>query len=265
MSRDIICPSCGFRNPPDSDSCGSCNYPLAKLAGADETAEEPTRAEQSSAGGVPTYAARRTMRRPQRRAAPMQGQAMWLWLLFGTFAAALLIWTAIDANRKRAVVAGPVEGSNVEQQKMADAAHAAIAADSTNIEAHTALGNVLYDTGNWSDAIVHYRAVLRRDSTRVAPMVDLGVCYYNLGQTQQAEALFRKAITLDPRQPIALFNLGIVSERHGDTAEALKYYQRALANAPNEELKSAIVAAVQRTSQKGGKTPPPAAGSPGGK
>ena len=267
MSRDVICPSCGFRNPPGLDRCNSCNFPFERARDAD-TEDEPTRSEESSAAGVPTYAARREPRRPHRRAAPPQGQAMWLWLLFGTFAAALLIWTAIDANRKRNIVAPSVEGSSQEQQKMADAARAAIAADSTNIEAHTALGNVLYDTGNWTEAISHYRVVLRGDSTRVAPMVDMGVCYYNLGETKLAEEYFRRAISFDPHQPIALFNLGIVSERHGDTEEALKYYHRALEHAPNEELKNAIFAAVQRTSQKVGKSPPPlppAGGAPGGK
>ena len=267
MSRDIICPSCGFRNPAGLSSCTSCNFPFsAELRGIDAD-EEPTRAEASGASGVPTYAPRRALRRPPRHGMPAQGQSMWLWLLFGTFAAALLVWTAIDANRKRELP-GPVEGSNADQQKLADAARAALAADSTDIDAQTSLANVLYDTANWSEAIVHYRAVLRRDSTRVAPMVDLGVCYYNLGQTQQAEALFRKALTLDAHQPIALFNMGIVSERRGNTEEALQYYHRAVENAPNEELKNAIFAAVQRTSQKAGKSPPPlppAGGTTGGK
>jgi Flp pilus assembly protein TadD len=178
----------------------------------------------------------------------MQGQSVWLWLLFGTFAAGLLIWTAIDANRKRSAPA-PVAGSSPEQQKMVDEARTAIASDSTNIEAHTALGNVLYDTGNWSEAIVHYRAVMRRDSTRVPPMVDLGVCYYNLGETPQAEQLFLKALTLDPNQPIALFNLGIVSERKGRPDEARAFYDRALKNAPSEELHHAVEDAIARVSQ----------------
>ena len=268
MLTDVICPSCGFRNPPGLESCSSCNFPFAPKTRGDDSDVEPTRAEQSGAGGVPTYAARRPLRRPPRSGAPVQGQAMWLWLMFGAFAAVAMILTGINSFRARNIVAAPVEGSSPEQQKMADAARKAIVADSTDLSANLALANVLYDTANWPEAIVHYRAVLRRDSTQEAPLVDMGVCYYNLGETQEAEGIFRKALLLDPRQPIALFNLGIVSERHGKTEEALQFYHRALETAPNDELKNAIVAAVKRASQAAGKTPPPLPGSgvgPGGK
>jgi Tfp pilus assembly protein PilF len=91
-------------------------------------------------------------------------------------------------------------------------------------------------------------------------MVDLGVCYYNLGQTIDAQQLFQKALSIDPHQPIALFNMGIVNERQGSTKEALEYYHRALDAAPTEELRSSIMAAVQRMSGKAGAAPP--AGSP---
>lgn len=259
MAMDVICPSCGFRNPPDATACGSCNYPLTPLArGAD--AGEP--APGASLAGAPSYEPpQRQLTRPQRRAAPLQGQSVWLWLLFGTFAAGVLIYTAINANRQRAVEA-PVAGSSNEQQQTVDRAHEALAADSTNVEAHLALANVLYDTANWDDAIVHYRAVLRRDSTRVPVIVDLGVAYYNLGDSKQAEQLFRRALELDPHQTIALYNLGIVSERRGEMARALEYYHRALETAPPEELKGAIVSAVERTSQQAGKRAPPLTQSP---
>ncbi len=269
MSMDVICPSCGFRNPPGQQNCDSCNYPLGSLASRPEHGG-PSSGETRGVAGAPAYEApRRELRRPQRRGAPMQGQSMWLWLLFGTVAAAVLIWTAIDANRKRAVESR-VEGSNPAQQTLADAARTALAADSTNVEAHLTLANVLYDTGNWSEAIVHYRTVLRRDPARVPAMVDLGVCYYNLGETKRAEELFQQAVKLDPHQAVALFNLGIVNERHGDVGPALQYYRRALDSAPTDELKSAIEAAIQRTSPPAAK--PPSSGSaprtntrPGGK
>jgi tetratricopeptide (TPR) repeat protein len=258
MSHDVICPSCGFRNPPGLDSCASCNYPfVTPETGATPPPGAPPPSETPGVAGAPSYEPpQRPLRRPQRRAAPMQAQSLWLWLLFGTFAAAILIWTAIDANRKR-TVASTVEGSSDEQQKMANTARAAIATDSTNLEAQVALGNVLYDTGHWDEAIVHYRAVLRHDPTRVPVMVDLGVCYYNLGDAKQAEELFMKALSLDPHQSIALFNMGIVSERRGDLPEAMKYYHGALESAPSEELKTAIAAALQRTAQLSGKQPPP--------
>jgi tetratricopeptide (TPR) repeat protein len=261
MAMDVICPSCGYRNPPGGDSCESCNFPLTPTARNVESSAEPA---GGSVAGAPAYEPpRRRLVRPQRRGAPLQGQSMWLWLLFGTFAAGLLVWTAIDASRKRATPP-PVAGSNNDQQHLADQARTALAADSSDIEAHLALANVLYDTGNWDEAIVHYRAVLRRDSTRVSPIVDLGVCYYSLGDADQAEGLFQRALRLDPHQPVALFNMGVVNERRGEAARALEFYHRALQNAPSDEMKATIVTAVQRTSQLSGKKPPPLTPPAGG-
>jgi len=192
---------------------------------------------------------------------------MWLWLLFGSFAAILLIWTAVQTFRKsNAPVVTPVAGVTPEQQAVVNAARAEIARDSSNVEAHHSLANVLYDTGNWDQAIVEYRAVLRRDSTRVPAMVDLGVCYYNLGDTPQAEQQFHHALALEPGQPVALFNLGIVSERHDRFAEALRWYHQAMEHAADPGLRESIAQAVQRTAARAGKQPPPlpAGGAPAG-
>ena len=269
MLEDVICPSCGFRNAGGGESCESCNFPLQPIAAGGDQGERPTVRSGSGLGGATGYGATGPLRRPVRRAAPLQAQSVWLWLFFGTFAAGLLVYVAIDANRKRnEPVVSAVAGANTEQMAMVNTARGALAADSSNIEARVTLGNVLYDTGNWDEAIIQYRAVLRRDSTRVAPMVDLGVCYFNLGATKQAEDLFHQALRLDPHQPIALFNLGIVSERHGETAKALAYFGDALEHAPSEEFKTSINQAIQRISRKSAPGAPvskPPNGNVGGK
>jgi Flp pilus assembly protein TadD len=139
-----------------------------------------------------------------------------------------------------------VEGAKEEQQKSADRFRAELARDSTSVDAHIGLADVLYDTGNWSEAIVHYRAALARDSSRASTFVDLGVCYYNLGNSDEAEVLFTQALRRDPHQPVALFNLGIVSERRGDNRAALQYLHRALESAPPENMRPPLIEAMQR-------------------
>ena len=251
MLEDVICPSCGYRNSGGASACGSCNFPLELPPLAASAAERPSGVTPEAPAGSTEFPRPGALRRPQRRGSPLQGQSVWLWLLFGTFAAGLLIWTAIDANRKRnETQTNALPGATPQQQTYADSARAAILADSTNLEAQIALANVLYDTGNWEEAIIHYKAALRRDSTRVAPIVDLGVCYYNLGAARDAEQLFHQALRIDPRQPIALFNLGIVSDRRGEKVVAEKYYRDALENAPSEEFKATVTASMQRMSQK---------------
>lgn len=252
-------------------SCEHCNYPLADeptVSGSPASHGEPAPTSSTSVPSAPPVSPEKPLvverplpRRPRRQVGPFANQSLSLWLLFAVFAAGALIFEAVRANLTRTTQ--QVEGSSDSQQKLADQARDALAHDSTNVEAHIALGNVLFDTGNWAEAAEHYQVVLRRDSTRVAPMVDLGVCYYNLGQADQAERTFERALAHDPHQPVALFNLGIVNERRGNDLAALHYYHRALETGPADELKSTIVAAVQRMQEKTGRRPAPLPGGGG--
>jgi tetratricopeptide (TPR) repeat protein len=258
MSEILRCPSCGQPNPADSRSCSACNFPLR---GPDRPA----------AGGAPPAAPEREIRiqrplphRPRRR--PGSNQQLTLWLLFATLAAAAVVYMGISANLRRSTP--PVEGANPEVQKRVDELRAALESDSTNLDARQALADVLYDTANWTDAIVQYRSVVRQDSSRVTAIVDLGVCYYNLGDVREARRHFLLGLAREPHHPIALFNLGTVSEREGDLEAALDYYHRALQSGPPPGVQQALTEAIQRTQQRLGRGAPPLApgsGSPAGR
>jgi tetratricopeptide (TPR) repeat protein len=187
-----------------------------------------------------------------RRRRPRRGstEALTLWLVFGTIMVLVVLYVAIRANVDRA--RAPVEGSTRLQQARADSLRAVLERDSSNVQAHVRLGDVLYDTGNWSEAIVHYRAALRRDSSLVTALVDLGVCYYNLGHPEDAERHFRLALAREPHQPQALFNLGIVHERREEYRTALEYFHRALNLDPPEPMRQAVLEAMMRVQGKAG-------------
>ena len=177
--------------------------------------------------------------------------ALALWLLFGTFSAVVVVVVAIQGyNRNNAPP--PIEGTSAEQQKVAEQLRAALERDSTNVESHLDLANLLYDTGNWSEAIVHYRSALAKDSTRVHALVDMGVCYFNLSATREAERLFQLALLRDPHQPVALFNLGILNQQRGDHQAALDYFHRALVSGPPEEMKAPLMDAMKRSYEASG-------------
>jgi Flp pilus assembly protein TadD len=184
-----------------------------------------------------------------------------LWLGVGSFLALLLVLIAVQANMERHDP--PVEGSNADQQGAANAFRAAVEKDSTDTRARVGLADILFDTGNWSEAIVHYRSAVRHDSSLVTAIVDQGVCYYNLSQPDEAERLFRLALAREPHQPFALFNMGIISEHRGDTGTALEYFHRALESAPPENMKPALMEAMQRVAQRTGKQAPPLDAPPG--
>jgi len=191
-----------------------------------------------------------------RRPRPQSNVALSIWLGVGAFLALILVVIALQATHERPGQAG-VEGSNADQQKEADVFRDTLAKDSTNVPARLGLANILFDTGNWTEAIVHYRSAVRQDSSLVPAIVDMGVCYYNLSATGEAEKLFALALARDPHQPYALFNLGIVYEHEGKPEEALEHFHRALESAPPEAMKSALVEAIGRVAKQTGKTAPP--------
>lgn len=244
MSTPIKCPSCGHWNDVTTVACEACNFPLdsdapgsrARTAAAARPEVEPqataATGDPAPASVAPPEAELRRVRpirtRPPR--GPQDGMSQQIWLFVGAVAIVLLVWQAFTGFHQSNFK--PVAGAKPEQQQAIDEARKALEADSLDLAARIRLADLLYDTANWPEAIVNYRAANRLDSTRVTTVVDLGVCYYNLGDANTAKALFTKAIGMDPNQPVALFNLGVVAEFEKNDAAALDYYRRAQAANP---------------------------------
>lgn len=265
MTHDPHCPSCGHENPAGAPACEACNFPLSDAPPRPEP-PQPT-AERIAESGAPAISMERIRPiRPRRPSGPQQALQAQLWLVIGglaVLAAGFGIYTAYQEFSKSQVKA-TVEGAKPEQQQAADVARAALDRDSTNVNAQVALADVLFDTANWPEAIIHYRAALRLDSTRVTSMVDLGVCYYNASDAATAESLWKRALALDPNLTQALFNLGFLNENRSDFEHALQYYHQAMQSNPGQ-IGPELADAIKRVSAKLGRTPPPLApGAAGG-
>lgn len=252
MSEPIRCPDCGHPNSPEAAFCEACHYPLSEAAGLAATPGREVRGPARSSEEHPTIARRRPVR--PRMPAQQPGLVLSLWLGVGAFCALLLVFFALRANLERAKP--QVEGSSAEQQQLADRLHAALERDSTDTHARVALADLLFDTANWSEAIIHYRSAVRHDSSLVPAIVDLGVCYYNLSVPLEAERLFRLALAREPAHPFALFNLGIVSERRGELRQALEFFRRVEQSNPPENMRPALAEAIRRVSAQAGRPTP---------
>ena len=251
MSENTTCPGCGTQNPAGADACAQCNFPLSHAAppAAPPPAKPVAESKPFDPGPRPV--------RPRRsRPDAMQPVQMQLWLAVGVAIVGGIIYFAAQGFRQTNVPT-PVPGAAPEQLQRAELARKVLAKDSTNLAAQIELGNVLYDTANWSEAIIHYKSAARLDPQRSTTIVDLGVCYYNLGQFAAAESLFTHALTLDPNQVVALFNLGIVSESQEHFKEAQEYYHRAMQLNPPEPMKQSLMEHLQTVMQKTGTSPPP--------
>src|SRR5215471_17686807 len=243
MPESIRCPSCGAENAPGAESCAQCNFPLA---------EKPAISSEPEFKFDPGP---RPVRRQRERPGAMEPVQMQIWLFAGIAVILGIVYFAAQGFWKSNVP--PVEGANAQQEQRADAARAVLAKDSTNVMARITLANVLYDTGNWSDAIVHYKSALRLDPNRATTVVDMGVCYYNLGRSAAAESLFQHALVLDPHQAVAMFNLGVIAESQERWDEALAQFHRALESGPPDEMKKVLQQHIEAAMAKTGKTPPP--------
>lgn len=271
MSHTIDCPGCGAANAADAAKCAQCNYPFvdtfprAASASAAPTPEAPVHVK-AVAPPQPKPAAHepevrgfdpgpRPVRRNRARRAAMEPIQM---QIVGAVAIAVVIGLVYFAAQGAMKTNAPnVAGADPQMQKAADAARELLARDSTNVAARINLANVLYDTANWGEAIIHYKSALRLDPQRVTTVVDMGVCYYNLGQAEAAESLFTHALTIDPTQPIALFNLGIVAEGQSRWNDALGYYHRAVQASPPAEVRKVLEEHIKNVMAKTGKQPPP--------
>ncbi|MCE9628332.1 MAG: tetratricopeptide repeat protein [Candidatus Eisenbacteria bacterium] len=271
MSEQVLCPDCGALNPAGGEACSHCNYPLTdaipaapakpREAAAEKPVEPAPAPAPAPAPPKPSAPVRgfdpgaRPMRPRRARPDSMQPVQMQLWLVAGVAVVLGILYFAAQGFQKtnEPVIAG----ANPQLQQRADLARKTIERDSTNLMARIELANVLYDTANWSEAIIHYKSAMRLDPMRSTTVVDLGVCYYNLGQFAAAETLFTHALTLDPKQAIALFNLGIVAMSREQMAQATEYFHRALEANPPEEMKNLIMQNLEKTMSATGKTPPP--------
>lgn len=257
MTDTILCPDCGQANPATRELCAFCNHPLREgglVPPARENDAAPA-AGPFAAPGSMVIPPRRPIRPRRPRSRADNQMALQLWLIFGTIGVAAVLWVAVQTNVQRA--AQPVEGASEAQSQRAAQLQQALAADSNDVVAQRAYADILYDTANWPEAIVHYRAAIRRDSSLATAMVDLGVCYYNLGHADDAEHLFDLALQRDPHQPVALFNLGIVYESRQENEKALEFFHRAMQAGPPESMKQVLQQHMEGLMQKLGKTAPP--------
>lgn len=247
MSDDTLrCSDCGHINPAGSTSCWRCNYPLVSVAAAGAKDAAPT-APAITPGSVRPIRPRRP--RPQQ---PLQLQ---LWLVFGALAVLLVLYTAFQGFHKSNFK--PVAGAQPEQQKFADEMRQRLDRDSLDVEARIRLADLLYDTGNWQEAITHYTVAARLDPMRASTFVDMGVCWFNLGDRDRAEELFRTALEKQPNLAQALFNLGIVHEQKQDWKGALDFYHRAIESNPPQQMQDALNQAMQRVSARASGSAPP--------
>jgi tetratricopeptide (TPR) repeat protein len=232
------CPDCGAPNPAGAEECAECHHPLAP-AGAESIARPIRRSPRDEPDRVPATVATWGYRPAGARGAGSNVPS-WLWAAIGLFALGTVLATAIQIARAPKPLAVP----NASKPQLASAESLAVLlrADSSAVGPNVALGNLLYDTGNFAMAVPYYRRALLADSSLIDVQVDLAVSYHNDGQSELAREVLEDAVRRRPDHAVAHFDLGVVYHQLGRREDA----RRALARARSLEGPEAMMAVIDQ-------------------
>jgi cytochrome c-type biogenesis protein CcmH/NrfG len=170
------------------------------------------------------------------------------WLLRGSRNAAVAGSAAtanITASTKMDASKASQPSSPVRVKEMADTQAGPLVdklkSDPNNPELLTNIGNLYYDTQQYSVAIDYYGRALRNKPADAAIRTDMATAYWYTGDADRAIAEFNNALTYEPNKSNTLFNLGLVKLKgKKDKAGALADWEKLLATNPNYEGKDNV-------------------------
>jgi cytochrome c-type biogenesis protein CcmH/NrfG len=103
------------------------------------------------------------------------------------------------------------------------------------------LGNIYYDTQQYSIAIDYYQRSLALQASNASIRTDMATAEWYSGNADKAITEFNKALTYEPNNANTLFNLGIVKwQGKMDIGGAVEAWQRLLDTNPNYENKAKV-------------------------
>jgi Tfp pilus assembly protein PilF len=105
---------------------------------------------------------------------------------------------------------------------------AALQRDEMNVEAHNNLGNLYLGKGLFEEAAREFQRVIAIDPKYLNAHVNLSAAYTRLGRPDAAAAEARAALQIDGRNPDALVNLALAQHDAGLTGDAQRSLRLAL-------------------------------------
>jgi cytochrome c-type biogenesis protein CcmH/NrfG len=104
---------------------------------------------------------------------------------------------------------------------------AAAQANTKDVESRIELGNIYYDAGRYTDAIIWYSQALALNPNDTSVRTDLATAYYYTNDVARAIEEGRKALAIDPNKVQTRLNMGIwlTSLNPPNTTEALQHWQ----------------------------------------
>lgn len=241
MNATITCPRCGERLPAGFTRCDACGAYLVSHPG-----EAPERAPQK--------------REARKGAAPRRASSSpWIYLVVGLVAGGAVGYALHSAVGPRTDGGAPMGPSDVmsgaagtgamgggdgkmpaEVSAQIQRYRQALMMDPNDVSAHIGLGNLLFDSNQWDQAIEHYTKALEKDPKNADVRVDRAIAYHSLNQDPKAQAELIAVTKSHPEHRNVWLNLGVVSANMGDKATAIRAWEQYLKLEPSGTHSAAI-------------------------
>jgi cytochrome c-type biogenesis protein CcmH/NrfG len=113
--------------------------------------------------------------------------------------------------------------------------------DAKNREAWVRLGNLYFDTDQYTKSIDAYTKALELQPNDPDVITDRGIMYRKIGEFEKAAAEFRRAAEIDPTHLNSVLNLGVVLQYDlNDSAGAAQAWRMYLDRNPPPEMAEKI-------------------------
>ena len=116
--------------------------------------------------------------------------------------------------------------------KAAEESRTAMALDPTLLESRRARGYVLWNTGNFTEAIQEYNAALAINDKIADLHLALGYNYYLITEYDQAVQSYLQAYALNPADPIPAYEISRTYATVGDFSQSVQYADQAVKTDP---------------------------------
>ena len=270
-TNTFTCPRCGERLPAGFTRCDACGAYIVPSTGGSSGGH------QGASSSGPTAPQRGGHQRPHgpARQAPRgnAGLPPWAFLVIGLIAGGAVGYALRAAVTPRMeggapagpadVMAGAANSGTMEGRMGGDAGGGAgggmdktqmlpqvvealakyrnaLATDPTNVEANVGMGNMMFDSGKWDQAIEFYTTALKKDPKNADVAVDRAIAYHSLGRESEALAELKRVTRETPEHKNAWLNLGVVAGAMGDTKTNVSAWEHYLKLEPSGPHSDAI-------------------------
>jgi len=128
--------------------------------------------------------------------------------------------------------------------------------DPNNADLLASIGNVYYDSQQYSSAINYYQQALKLQPANASVRTDMATAYWYTGDADTAIREFEKSLSYEPDKANTLFNLGIVEwQGKMDIKSAVATWQKLLDTNPNYEGKDKVLGLIAQAQKHSGLKP----------